>query len=216
MALQGETPWLYQVLKIAKPETYGGISQSLSNVTGKANSAVQRAKEGKLNRHNILCGMIADSRSEGTVVNDFGLGSQASALIIAGSGTTATTLTYATWVLLTYPTVRHRLEAELFKLPEGFDDTTLEQLPYLNAFLTEVLRLYGSAPGALPRTTPAQGIRIGNHFIPPGITLTTQAYTVHRDPSVFENPERYAMKAKPLQLPRAPCEKERLTLMCCG
>lgn len=191
MALQGETPWLYQLLKLLSPGTYAGVDQSLTNVIGKANSAVQKAKQGKLNRQNILSGMIEYSRSEGTVVDDFGLGSQASALIIAGSGTTSTTLTYATWILLTYPDVRRKLEDEVIKLPSTFDDTMLEKLPYLDAFLTEVLRLYGSAPGALPRTTPSQGIRIGNHFVPPAVTLTTQAYTVHRDPSIFKDPERY-------------------------
>ena len=89
-----------------------------------------------------------------------------------------------------YPVVRRKLEEELIQLPDEFDDPTLEKLPYLDAFLTEVLRVYGSAPGGLPRTTPSQGIRVGNHYIPPGVTLTTQAYTMHRDPSIFENPEK--------------------------
>lgn len=178
-------------MKVFNPSAYRGFEESLNNIIAKANSSVQRAKEGKLNQHNILTGMIAASREEGTVVNDFGLGSQASALIIAGSGTTTTTLTYATWALLTYPVVRHKLEDELTQLPAEFDDVALEKLPYLNAFVTEVLRVYGSAPGALPRATPSHGIRIGDYYIPPGVTLTTQAYTMHRDPAIFENPEKY-------------------------
>ncbi|KAJ9608505.1 hypothetical protein H2200_007493 [Cladophialophora chaetospira] len=190
-SLQGETPWLYQFLKIVNPGAYRGIEQSLTNVIAKATSSAQKAKEGKLNRHNILSGMIEASRLEGTVVNDFGLGSQASALIIAGSGTTASTLTYATWALLSYPIVRRKLEDELTELPDKLDDVMLEKLPYLDAFITEVLRVYGSAPGGLPRTTPSNGIRIGNHYIPPGVTLTTQAYTMHRDPSIFEDPGKF-------------------------
>ncbi len=173
-----------------KPGAYRGFEQSLTNVIAKATSSAQKAKEGKLNRHNILSGMIESSRLEGTVVNDFDLGSQASAMVIAGSGTTTATLTYATWALLTYPVVRRKLEDELIKLPDEFDDLTLEKLPYLDAFINEVLRLYGSAPGGLPRTTPSHGIRIGDHFIPPGVTLTTQAYTMHRDPAIFEHPEK--------------------------
>lgn len=179
------------------PAAYESIDQALVNVIAKATTSAQKAKEGKLNRHNILSGMIDASRQEGTVVNDFALGSQASALIIAGSGTTTTTLTYATWAILTYPVVRRKLEDELLGLPEGFDDTTLEKLPYLDAFVTEVLRLYGAAPGALPRTTPSQGIRVGEYDIPPGVTLTTQAYTMHRDPLVFENPDKYVSISPP-------------------
>lgn len=186
-------------MKTINPVVYLGIDQSLTNVIAKATLSAQKAKEGKLDRHNILSGMIEASRLEGsTVVNDFGLGSQASALIIAGSGTTSTTLTYATWALLTHPAIRHKLEDELTQLPIDFDDVTLEKLPYLNAFVTEVLRLYGSAPGALPRSTPPQGIRIGHFFIPSGVTLTTQAYTMHRDPLIFENPDVYVKRLKNL------------------
>lgn len=178
-------------MKIVNPGAYRGFEQSLANVIAKANLSAQKAKEGKLNRYNILSGMIEAGNLEGNIVNDFDLGSQASALVIAGSGTTTTTLTYATWTLLTYPVVRQKLEDELIKLPIDFDDVMLEKLPYLNAFITEVLRLYGSAPGALPRTTPSQGIQIGDYHIPSSVTLTTQAYTMHRDPSIFENPEKY-------------------------
>lgn len=190
-SLQGSTPWLYSILKVINPKVYRVYDQSLARVIVKATLSAQKAKEGKLNRQNILSGMIEASRLEGTVVSDFDLGSQASALVIAGSGTTATTLTYATWALLTYPNVRHKLEVEVMELSNDFDDTTLEKLPYLDAFITEVLRVYGSAPGALPRTTPSHGIQIGGYYVPPGITLTTQAYTMHRDPLIFENPDRY-------------------------
>ena len=189
-SFQGETPWLYQFMKIVNPGAYRGIDQSLSNVIAQASSSAQKAKEGKLNRHNILTGMIEASHLEGAIVTDFGLGSQASALVIAGSGTTTTTLTYATWAILTYPVVRRKLEDELLQLTDDFDDSLLEKLPYLDAFVIEVLRVYGSAPGALPRTTPSQGLQIGKFHIPPGVTLTTQAYTMHRDPSIFENPDK--------------------------
>ena len=198
-ALQGEFPRLYKLLKTISPKTYGPIEQSLTNVIAKANASAQKAKEGKLTRHNILSGMIESSRQEGTIVTDFALGSQASALIIAGAGTTTTTLTYATWAMLTYPDVRRKLEDEVLGLEEGFDDAILEKLPYLDAFVTEVLRLYGSAPGALPRTTPLHGIRVGEYEIPPGVTLTTQAYTMHRDPMVFKDPERYVFPNHPVQ-----------------
>jgi cytochrome P450 len=133
--------------------------------------------------------MIDASRAEGTNMTDFSLGSQASALIVAGSGTTAVTLTYAVWAILRHAEVRQKLEQEVQQLPDDYDDTALEKLPYLNAVITETLRLYGSAPGALPRTTPSKGIDVKGMYIPPGVTLTTQSYTMHRDPTIFEDPE---------------------------
>lgn len=133
--------------------------------------------------------MIEASQAEGTTMTDFDLGSQASALIVAGSGTTAVTLTYAVWTILSHPTVKKRLEEEISDLPDDYNDTHLEKLPYLKAVITEVLRLYGSAPGALPRTTPSKGVEIRGRYIPSGVTLTTQSYSLHRDPAIFPDPE---------------------------
>ncbi|OQV00210.1 hypothetical protein CLAIMM_05738 [Cladophialophora immunda] len=200
--LQGEVPWLYKMMRIAAPTFTRKCDTALQNVVDYGLAAASRAKRASssLLRQNIIKGMIDMSRAEEgttattttpTTMTDFSLGSQASALIVAGSGTTAVTLTYAVWAVLSHPDVRGRLEEEVEQLPDDYDDTALEKLSYLDAVITETLRLYGSAPGALPRTTPAKGIEINGLNIPPGVTLTTQSYTMHRDPAIFEDPETY-------------------------
>lgn len=45
-----------------------------------------------------------------------------------------------------------------------------------------------SIKGGLPRTVPKDGRVLGGHFIPGGFTASTQAYTLHRDPSIFREP----------------------------
>ena len=188
--VQGEVPWLYRLMRLAAPGFTRKCDAALQNVIEYGLSAASRAKKASLSRQNIIKGLLDASNTEGTTLTDFSLGSQASALIIAGSGTTAVTLTYAVWAVLRHPAVRHKLEEEVKQLPENYDDIALEKLPYLEAVITETLRLYGSAPGALPRTTPAKGIDVNGMYIPGGVTLTTQSYTMHRDPSIFEDPER--------------------------
>lgn len=188
--LQGEVPCLYPIMRLLAPGFIRECDKSLQNVVNYGLSAAGRAGKGtSLARHNIISGLIDASRAEGTRLTDFSLGSQASALIVAGSGTTAVTLTYAVWAVLQHPAVQSKLEEEVAGLPESFDDTILEKLPYLNAVLTETLRLYGSAPGALPRVTPSKGMQVNDFYIPPGVVLTTQSYTMHRNPSIFSNPE---------------------------
>jgi cytochrome P450 len=64
----------------------------------------------------------------------------------------------------------------------------LENAPLLNSVIEETLRLYGAAPGALPRVVPSQGIIISGHQLPGGTEVSTQAYTLHRDPRIFQEP----------------------------
>lgn len=176
-------------MRILAPNFIRQCDISIQNVINYGLSAATKAKGNKLQKHNVINGMIEASHAEGTTMTDFGLGSQASALIIAGSGTTAVSLTYAVWAVMSHPAVRIKLEEEVSSLPEDYDDTILAELPYLKAVITETLRLYGSAPGALPRTPPAKGIQIQEFHIPASVTVTTQSYTMHREPSIFPDPE---------------------------
>jgi cytochrome P450 len=189
-SLQGEVPWVYNIIRLLAPAFIAKCDTALQNVINAGLSATSRAKKASLGRHNIINGLIEASRAEGATLRDSSLGAQASALILAGSGTTAVTLTYAVWAILTHSTVRKRLEDEMRDLPDDYDDTALEKLPFLNAVITETLRLYGSAPGALPRVLPSKGFEIRDMYIPPGTVMTTQAYTMHRDPAIFPDPER--------------------------
>ena len=120
------------------------------------------------------------------------ISAEASNLIVAGSDTTAVSLTYLIWMLLRPRSrkVKEKLLAEILPLSPDAPVTTLTQLEYLNAVISEGLRLYGAAPGSLPRVSPTGGAWIGEYYIPEGTSVSAQAYTTHRDESVFESPDR--------------------------
>ncbi len=61
----------------------------------------------------------------------------------------------------------------------------------MNKVIDETLRLYSAAPGSLPRIVPAGGAILGGYHIPGGTTVSTQAYTFHRNPKIFPNPESF-------------------------
>lgn len=136
---------------------------------------------------NIFANIIREAE-KGEHLEDFDVQLEASALIVAGSDTTAITLTYLTWAVLSRPALRDELEQEVALLPEDFGDGDIEDLPLLNAVVEETLRLYGAAPGGLPRMVPPAGTTLGGYFFPPGTTVTTQSYTFHRVPRLFPNP----------------------------
>lgn len=121
-------------------------------------------------------------------MSDREIAAEARAYIVAGSDTTAHSLTYMVWAVCKDATIKQRLVEEVSRLPEYFSDEDLESLPYMNNVIRETLRLYAAAPGALPRTVPSGGSDIDGYWLPGGLTVTTQAWSLHRDSSVFPDP----------------------------
>lgn len=123
-------------------------------------------------------------------LDDATIAREAQNLIIAGTDTTSVTLTYLVWAVLRDPSIRERLLCEIKDNvhSDTFSSTDAEELPYLQAVIQETLRLYGAAPGALPRVTPSGGRLLDDMFIPEGTVVATQAYSLHRDSSIFAEP----------------------------
>src|ERR1700733_12999527 len=103
--------------------------------------------------------------------------------MVAGYETTSTALAYATYVLARNPDVQEKLQAEIDQLLSTDDDNNDEetkkypdydlvaQMPYMNMFFFEVLRMFPIANRVVQRRatedTVVQGIKIdkGNHQI---------------------------------------------------
>ncbi|RYP63404.1 hypothetical protein DL771_009302 [Monosporascus sp. 5C6A] len=115
----------------------------------------------------------------------------ARAYIIAGSDTTAATLTYLTWSVCRDPNIKRQLVDELKTLSDDFTDGDLKGLPYLNQVIEEALRLWPAAPSGLPRVVPEGGAMFGKHWLPSGAVVLTQAYSLHRNAHVFPQPETF-------------------------
>ena len=148
-------------------------------------------EENPLNPKQTLFTKITDQEKSGLSWAD--IQNEAQAYIVAGSDTTAATLTYLVYVVAQDTRVRDKLVAELSALPEPISYNDLRELPYLNLVIDETLRLYTAAPAGLPRSVPVEGARFNGFDLPGGVTVTTQSYSLHRDPTIFPDPERYNM-----------------------
>lgn len=97
----------------------------------------------------------------------------ASVLIIAGSETTATTLSGATYYLTTHPDVLARAAAEVRESYSDNDAISLNhdvQTPFVEAVLNETLRLFPAAPVPVPRVINKDGEIIDGRYIPQGVS----------------------------------------------
>ncbi|KFG86111.1 putative cytochrome P450 [Metarhizium anisopliae] len=115
----------------------------------------------------------------------------AQGLIVAGSDTTSNSLTYLLWSVCRRPELRDALVKELRTLPDDFTEHDLRELPLLGQCVEETLRLYSAAPALLPREVPQGGVQLGGYWLPGGTTVATQAYTMHRHPDIFPNPDEF-------------------------
>lgn len=95
-------------------------------------------------------------------------------LTLAGSETTATALTGATFFLGNNPRVVSKLYTEL---EEAFEDETeidlvsVAKLPYLCAVTEEALRCYPPGPNSQPRMTPPGGNMILQRWVPGNVSI---------------------------------------------
>ncbi|ERF72716.1 hypothetical protein EPUS_04769 [Endocarpon pusillum Z07020] len=118
-------------------------------------------------------------------------------LVMAGTETTAITLSVATYHLLTKPHLLKRLQIELqSSFPAAADDTIisyrdLEKLPFLTACLNESLRLGSPVSGRLPRIDPNSPITYGDHTLPAGTAISMTLRDIHYDPSIYPDPRSF-------------------------
>ncbi|KAL6796474.1 cytochrome P450 [Trichoderma sp. SZMC 28012] len=122
------------------------------------------------------------------------LASNASLLIAAGSETTATALSAATYYLGLYPETFGKLAAEVrsaFRSEEEINLTNVQHLNYLQAVIDEAMRLFPSAPGTQPRIISPGGDTIVGRHVPAGTIVGVWQWVNHHNPAHFHEAESF-------------------------
>jgi benzoate 4-monooxygenase len=146
---------------------------------------------------NLLTKMI-DARDDfGKPLGDAALSVEAAGFILAGSHTTSSSLAWIVWRLLNHHDVREQLVRELDQALTGLPRNQIpsfrqvEDLPWLKCVIKEGLRIDTAIPGSTPRYVPLEGATINGRYLPPQSIISAQAYSCHRDPVVFSDPESF-------------------------
>ncbi|EKG21352.1 Cytochrome P450 [Macrophomina phaseolina MS6] len=109
-----------------------------------ARKAVTNSRQrGTAGAGNIFTGILAEAEKSESTVSDLVLEREARSLIVAGTDTTALSLTFLVWSVLSRPELHRDLLSELREAESncvadecggaGFSDEQLEQLPLLTA-----------------------------------------------------------------------------------
>ncbi|KAF5962340.1 cytochrome P450 monooxygenase [Fusarium bulbicola] len=186
-----ELPLLCSILRWIPIAVVQNLINADDEVQKHAEETMKHVRNSGIGAANIFSKLVAESEKDSEALTDYQLAFEAGGFIVAGSGTTAVTLTYLVWAVLSNPDIQAKIEAEVAALQPDYTDADLEALPYLSALVEETLRLYSAAPGAIPRRVPKGGATLAGYFIPEGITVSTQAYTFHRDSNIYPEPEKF-------------------------
>lgn len=128
------------------------------------------------------------------------LSSDSLQVFAAGLNTTAWTLPTAFFYLGENKDVQDKLFLELKNVwPEKASSPPyekLERLPYLTAFIKELLRLSHGVVGGVPRVVPEGGTTLSGRFVPAGTRVDSNVYPIHHNEDIFPNsfkfdPERW-------------------------
>jgi cytochrome P450 len=96
-------------------------------------------------------------------------------------------------LLLNHPKVMQKVKAEIDEhVGHGrlLNESDIVKLPYLRCVINETLRLYPPAPLLLPHFS-SEACTAGGFDIPQGTMLVVNAWTMHRDPKLWEEPNEF-------------------------
>ena len=196
--LRTELPLLWNVIRWVPIPAIRKLREARDRLNAFGEAAVQSHKDYLARTKDIekqattFFSRFLDPSKRTTELSDFDIASEAGNLVVAGSDTTALNSMWLVYALL-HPrnaAVKEKLVKELDTLPLNAPARDILNLRYLQKVVDESLRLYGSA-ASLPRIVPPEGASIGGYFFPAGLTISSQSYTLHRDPVSFQDPERY-------------------------
>ncbi|KAF1933944.1 cytochrome P450 46A1 [Didymella exigua CBS 183.55] len=158
------------ILRAYCPHIFGLIQLVFSGTIHKARTAhmqhtvtrvTKRLEQGRKTEGIDLSTYVLDQQGKGKEGLSRGsMDANASLFMVAGTETTATTLSGLTYMLIRNPSTMRKLTAEIRESFASSPDISMEsltQLPYLNACIKEAMRIYPSVPVGFPHLTPTEG-----------------------------------------------------------
>jgi len=150
----------------------------------------KRRQEDVNQKMDILSFFMARVDENGNPFNESYLQDIVMNFIIAGRDTTACTLSWSMYCLASYPEVERRVLEEIDEVLKGaqptFEDVDT-RLPYLHAFIKEVLRLYPPVPKDM-KTTVQDDVLPDGTFVPESTVVVYSPYIMGRLEEMYENP----------------------------
>lgn len=167
--------------------------QTIQNVVMRVIAERRASKEDKGDLLSMLLLASDGNSADGTTsgMTDQQARDEAVTLMLAGHETTSNTLTWAWYSLSQHPETEAKLHAELRQVLAGRAPTLadLPKLPYTDAIIKEILRLYPAA--YITAREPIEDVVIGGHTLKARHAVLVPIYALHHDPRYYDQPEAF-------------------------
>lgn len=151
--------------------------------------AARRAEHAEHTRADVLSMLLGARDENGEALDDASIRDELMTSLAAGHETTATALAWAVERMLMHPHVYRRLCDEVRGLGDEPDPERIQDLPYLDATVKEVLRLRPIIP--VVGRYLCRPYQLAGYDLPTGSTVAACIYLAHRDPDIYPEPEAF-------------------------
>jgi cytochrome P450 len=183
-SLAGIAPWM--------PVFYSPRARaSLKHLKQLVRDIVARRRKQGGDRGDLLSMLFAARDEGGDALTDADICDEALTLLMAGHDTTASTMTWA-WYLLAQNPELQTLAAEQVLAVAGNAPVTMDllpKLPLVHQIIDETLRLYPVV--WIGDRTPQRDVQLGEYDVPAGTRIMFSMLVTQRDGRYFPDPERF-------------------------
>ncbi|KAI1633765.1 putative cytochrome P450 monooxygenase [Biscogniauxia mediterranea] len=191
--------WVFRMLTAVPgltAEYWSFIEYCNRQLTAKIADERRNGAEGR-DRDDLMSLLVAHADAHPSEKERLVLHSESRTAIVAGTDTTAATLSHIFYYLARYPERTERLRRELSPLTgdgRSFEHLRIQNAEHLNGVINEALQLRPVAPTMLPRKTPPEGIHIDGTFVPGNMDVWAPMYVLGRSeaPSLVKDKAGFA------------------------
>jgi cytochrome P450 len=185
------------LLEMARPEKirqYHNFLESSVSQRREEEEASQKAGDGMSQGRKDIFHYLFNATNEAgqPAYNNEDLLEEAGLIVVAGTDTTANTISGFWFYVTRYPRVYSKLVEEIRTSFKSADDIktglTLSSCKYLHATIDETLRCAPSLPSDLNREVLPGGLDIEGHHLPAGTEVGVGGWTIMHNQQIFEDP----------------------------
>ncbi|RZC86755.1 hypothetical protein C5167_030102 [Papaver somniferum] len=141
-----------------------------------------------------LTDVLLLSQKDNTMVSRNNIKAIIMDMFVSGSNTSATAMEWAMAELIKNPQMMEKAQDEVRRVvgnKSKVAEEDINQMDYLKCIVKEILRLHPPIPTLVPRESPKSTTKLAGYDIPPNTTVYINAWAIHRDSKVWENPEEF-------------------------